>query len=164
MLCDEEAAYLIAYNQAALDEERFLKQKAKIEWLAVGDSNTSYFHKSVKSRVQRNRIDVVRDMKNNEYEGAAVAMAFVKHYEFFLGVESATTPLQTPDLFYNQLPSNVHDSMFYDELKDIHHTIDHSIIHATILEWKSNLIKAIRRKLQSTVSYAFWISILKAHL
>nr|GEV55665.1 hypothetical protein [Tanacetum cinerariifolium] len=106
-----------------LDEERFLKQKAKIEWLAVGDSNTSYFHKSVKSRVQRNRIDVVRDMKNNGYEGAAVAMAFVKHYEFFLGVESATTPLQTPDLFYNQLPSNVHDSMVRvitnDEIKQV---------------------------------------------
>nr|GEX06939.1 hypothetical protein [Tanacetum cinerariifolium] len=31
--------------------------------------------------------------------------------EFFLGVESATTPLQTPDLFYKQLPSDVRDSM-----------------------------------------------------
>ncbi|GKD39484.1 zinc finger, CCHC-type containing protein [Tanacetum coccineum] len=60
ILCEEEAIYLKAFNQAVLDEERFLKQKVKIEWLAVGDSNSSYFHKSVKSRVQRNRIEVVR--------------------------------------------------------------------------------------------------------
>ncbi|XP_071738847.1 uncharacterized protein [Rutidosis leptorrhynchoides] len=33
------------FNDAILDEESFLKQKAKIEWLHVGDNNLSYFHK-----------------------------------------------------------------------------------------------------------------------
>ncbi|GJT05595.1 putative RNA-directed DNA polymerase, eukaryota, reverse transcriptase zinc-binding domain protein [Tanacetum coccineum] len=50
---DEEAIYLKAFNEAKLDEEWFLKQKAKIEWLDVGDSNSAYFHKFVKSRNQR---------------------------------------------------------------------------------------------------------------
>nr|GEZ72226.1 hypothetical protein [Tanacetum cinerariifolium] len=68
MLHEEEVIYLKAFNQAFLDE-RFLK-KDKIEWLAVGDSNSTYFHKSVKSRVQRNRIEVVRDMENIKHEAS----------------------------------------------------------------------------------------------
>ena len=41
---EEEACYLNAYNDAILIEEQFLKQKAKVEWLRVGDSNSAYFH------------------------------------------------------------------------------------------------------------------------
>ncbi|GJV95340.1 hypothetical protein Tco_1546917 [Tanacetum coccineum] len=54
---DEEAFNLTAYTQALLDEERFLKEKAKIELLRVGDSNSAYFHRSVKARVSRSRIE-----------------------------------------------------------------------------------------------------------
>ncbi|GKG30900.1 hypothetical protein Tco_0423388, partial [Tanacetum coccineum] len=45
-LREDEAVYVQAFNEAKLDKERFLKQKAKIEWLEVGDSNSAYFHKS----------------------------------------------------------------------------------------------------------------------
>nr|GEW59701.1 hypothetical protein [Tanacetum cinerariifolium] len=55
----EEASVLAAFNEACLVEENFLKQKAKIDWLKEGDSNSAYFHKAVKSRVSRSRIDVV---------------------------------------------------------------------------------------------------------
>ncbi|GJV42095.1 RNA-directed DNA polymerase, eukaryota, reverse transcriptase zinc-binding domain protein [Tanacetum coccineum] len=48
-----EAANVVAFNQAVLDEEMFLKQKAKISWLKDGDSNTAYFHKSVKSEFSK---------------------------------------------------------------------------------------------------------------
>nr|GEU72213.1 hypothetical protein [Tanacetum cinerariifolium] len=42
-LYDEESVYLKAFNEDKLDEEWFLKQKAKIDWLEAGDSNSSYF-------------------------------------------------------------------------------------------------------------------------
>ncbi|GJW22147.1 hypothetical protein Tco_0032769 [Tanacetum coccineum] len=58
-ICEDEVIYLQAFNDALLTEERFLKQKAKIEWLNLGDSNTTYFHKVVKSHALRNRIDYV---------------------------------------------------------------------------------------------------------
>ncbi|XP_043717970.1 uncharacterized protein LOC122665905 [Telopea speciosissima] len=37
-------------------EESFLKQKSRINWLDLGDSNTAYFHRSVKARLNANSI------------------------------------------------------------------------------------------------------------
>ncbi|GJU85498.1 RNA-directed DNA polymerase, eukaryota, reverse transcriptase zinc-binding domain protein [Tanacetum coccineum] len=58
-LRDEEAAYVIEYSDALLLQERFLRQKAKIQWLKEGDSNSAFFHKTVKSKVNKSRINVV---------------------------------------------------------------------------------------------------------
>jgi hypothetical protein len=35
-------------------EEAFLKQKSRVQWLNLGDQNSSYFHKMIKSRISRN--------------------------------------------------------------------------------------------------------------
>ncbi|GKE59473.1 3-ketoacyl-CoA synthase 11-like protein, partial [Tanacetum coccineum] len=64
LLREEEVVYVHAFNDAKLDEERFLKQKAKVEWLDVGDSNSAYFHKTIKFRNQKSRIEVVMDSDN----------------------------------------------------------------------------------------------------
>ncbi|XP_043725957.1 uncharacterized protein LOC122672561 [Telopea speciosissima] len=37
-------------------EESFLRQKARIKWLELGDSNSAYFHRSLKSRTNVNSI------------------------------------------------------------------------------------------------------------
>ncbi|GJZ66316.1 sugar transport protein 13 [Tanacetum coccineum] len=50
-LRENEARYVNEFNEAALMEEQFLKQKAKIQWLKEGDSNSAHFHKVVKSRI-----------------------------------------------------------------------------------------------------------------
>ncbi|GJS75176.1 hypothetical protein Tco_0725057 [Tanacetum coccineum] len=64
ILRDEEVVYVQAFNEAKLNEERFLKQKAKIKWLEVGDSNSSYFYPSVKNRNQRSCIDAILGSDN----------------------------------------------------------------------------------------------------
>nr|GEY21057.1 hypothetical protein [Tanacetum cinerariifolium] len=84
-LRDEEATYIKAFNEAKIDEERFLRQKAKIDWLEVGDSNSAYFHKSIKYRNQRSRIDVVITSNNVVVTSLCVADVFVSHYESFIG-------------------------------------------------------------------------------
>ncbi|GJR54181.1 hypothetical protein Tco_1404702 [Tanacetum coccineum] len=83
-LREEEVVYVQAFSEAKLDEERFLKQKAKIEWLEVGDSNSAYFHKSVKIRIHRGRIDVIMNSDNIEVTGSNVADVFVSRYQMFL--------------------------------------------------------------------------------
>nr|GEX62575.1 hypothetical protein [Tanacetum cinerariifolium] len=103
VLRDEETLYVQAFNDAVLLEERFLKQKAKVDWLRDGDANTAYFHKSVKSRVSRSRIDVVMDSEGVIYENEKVAEALVAHYEMFLGQHRTVIPLCASNLFQNRL-------------------------------------------------------------
>ncbi|GKE92342.1 hypothetical protein Tco_1573437, partial [Tanacetum coccineum] len=56
---EEECVYLYDFNEAKLHEERFLKQKGKVEWLDVGDSNSTYFYKTLKrADVECNELNV----------------------------------------------------------------------------------------------------------
>ncbi|KAK1421819.1 hypothetical protein QVD17_24472 [Tagetes erecta] len=57
----KEADIVKRFKEASLDEELFLKQKSKVEWLAAGDNNTRFFHNSLKSRTHRSRIDIIMD-------------------------------------------------------------------------------------------------------
>ncbi|GJV79178.1 hypothetical protein Tco_1515048 [Tanacetum coccineum] len=98
-LREEEAAYLTAYTQALRDEEKFLKQKAKIEWLNVGDSNSAYIHPSVKACVSRSRIDCITGIDNVLYEVNDVPQMFVNHYRNFLGMDNVVSVLNQVGLF-----------------------------------------------------------------
>ncbi|GJV68037.1 putative RNA-directed DNA polymerase, eukaryota, reverse transcriptase zinc-binding domain protein [Tanacetum coccineum] len=108
---DEEAVYLQAFNEALIDEERFLKQKAKIDWLDVGDSNSTFFHKSIKSRTQRSRIDMIRNAENVEVTGSLVPEVFVAHYESFLGTSTECDDLDTNGLFVKTVSDSTNTSM-----------------------------------------------------
>ncbi|GKA25106.1 hypothetical protein Tco_0711139 [Tanacetum coccineum] len=83
--------------QKALD--RNPDDSAKVEWLDVGDSNSAYFHKSVKNRNQLSRIEVIRDADEVEVTGSLVADAFVSHYHQFLGTSMVCEELHTEVLF-----------------------------------------------------------------
>nr|GEV20434.1 hypothetical protein [Tanacetum cinerariifolium] len=95
-----------AFKESSLDEERFLRQKANVEWLNASDYNTAYFHRMVKSKCMRNRIDMVRDYDNTLYEGNDVAVAFVSHYEQFLGVEATLSLLSTKIFSISKIIAN----------------------------------------------------------
>nr|GEW66392.1 putative RNA-directed DNA polymerase [Tanacetum cinerariifolium] len=102
---------LLNDQEAALDEECFLKQKSKVEWLNVGDSNTTYFHSIVKSKCAKSHIEMVRDASNNFYEGNDVADAFVKRYESFLGSAGNVSLLDDHDLYERVLDTSKADNM-----------------------------------------------------
>ncbi|GJY21769.1 hypothetical protein Tco_0394335 [Tanacetum coccineum] len=105
-LRDKEAIYVRAFMDALIMEEQFLKQKSKVEWLRVGDSNLTYFYKSGKGRVNHNRIDVVTDLAGDIVTGDGVPAAFVSHYEAFLGQQGSCIPFDSQELFLNRLDSN----------------------------------------------------------
>nr|GEV88392.1 hypothetical protein [Tanacetum cinerariifolium] len=74
-LREDEAAYLQAFNDATLVEEHFLRQKEKVKWLKLGDSNTAYFHKVVKSQASRNHIDSVMAANGVFVDGLSIDVA-----------------------------------------------------------------------------------------
>nr|GEU84750.1 hypothetical protein [Tanacetum cinerariifolium] len=91
----EEAAYLLAFNDASLLEEKFLMQKAKAEWLKSGDSKLDYFHKVVKSQATRNQIDSITITHGINVDRDQVPLAFIDHYSKFLGHQGANSNLNT---------------------------------------------------------------------
>ncbi|GJX43289.1 sodium/hydrogen exchanger 6, partial [Tanacetum coccineum] len=118
ILHEEHAHYLLAFKEAQLDEEHFLKQKAKIKWLKAGDSNTTYFHKIMKSKCTRNMIEMVSDASNNLYDGNQVPGAFVNHYNQFLGAKGVTIPLDDQDLFTRVLDDAKANFIVHDVSND----------------------------------------------
>ncbi|GKA15175.1 sodium/hydrogen exchanger 6 [Tanacetum coccineum] len=83
MLREEHAHYLLAFKEAQLNEERFLK----------------------------NRIEMVSDASNMFYDGNHVPDAFVSHYNQFFGAEGDTTPLDDHDLYIRTLDNAKADFM-----------------------------------------------------
>ncbi|GJW80608.1 protein LAZ1 [Tanacetum coccineum] len=121
-LREEEAAYLKAFNEASRVEERFLQQKAKVDWLKLGDANTAYFYKVVKSQASRNRIDSIMLPNGECRTGDQVPIVFIDHYTQFLGQQGITGPLDTTELFRNTLSNEVAAQIicdiFYNEIQD----------------------------------------------
>nr|GEW46420.1 hypothetical protein [Tanacetum cinerariifolium] len=111
VLREEEVVYLTNFSKTILDEERFLKHKAKIEWLREGDGNLAYFHRSVKARLSRSRTDFTTDQNNVLHEGNCVPIVFVNHYTNFLGVEGNVSYLNTEGLFIKCLSHHKADNM-----------------------------------------------------
>ncbi|XP_050232999.1 uncharacterized protein LOC126681501 [Mercurialis annua] len=59
-LIDEERAMAIQLKNMLRCEESFYKQKSRIQWLNLGDSNTKYFHNSIKQRRAMNSIPLIK--------------------------------------------------------------------------------------------------------
>ncbi|GAV85491.1 Exo_endo_phos domain-containing protein [Cephalotus follicularis] len=55
-----EKKLLDKYNAACWKEESYLKQKARVNWLKLGNSNSAFFHRAVKMRQARNSIDKIQ--------------------------------------------------------------------------------------------------------
>ncbi|GKC26417.1 zinc knuckle CX2CX4HX4C containing protein, partial [Tanacetum coccineum] len=134
ILREEHAHYLLAFKEAQLDEERFLKQKAKVEGLKAGDSNTTYFHRIVKSKCARNKIDMVNDSSNTLYDGNQDVIDIeVKNVIFSMGDDKAPSPdgfnaaffKKAWDVVGGDITSAIKDFFFSNGklLKELNHTI-----------------------------------------
>lgn len=56
------------YVFIAKAEEAFLKQKARNQWLQLGDQNKSYFHRMLKAKIFRNTITHLWDENGQKVE------------------------------------------------------------------------------------------------
>ncbi|XP_009798086.1 uncharacterized protein [Nicotiana sylvestris] len=83
-------------------EESIMKQKARIKWLKVGDSNTTYFHACVKNRQARNHIGRLMDNTGKLLQSAKeVEEEILSFYKKLLGTAASTLPIVDLDVMQN---------------------------------------------------------------
>ncbi|KAK1424514.1 hypothetical protein QVD17_19844 [Tagetes erecta] len=87
------------FVEASMDEEKFVKQKAKVKWLAEGDANTNYFHNILKCKNNKKAIHSVLGVDGMVLEGDLMIHEFISFYENFLGGEHDQPTLPSLDLF-----------------------------------------------------------------
>ncbi|GAU25065.1 hypothetical protein TSUD_257590 [Trifolium subterraneum] len=62
-----------------IHKESLLKQKSRMRWVKEGDSNSKFFHESIKSRRRRNQLVALKD-GDRWVQGVDDVKAFVKNY------------------------------------------------------------------------------------
>ncbi|XP_060211721.1 uncharacterized protein LOC132639280 [Lycium barbarum] len=66
-------------------EDSILRQKARIKWAEEGDSNTKYFHSTIKARRRRAQIYKIKDQHGQWVEGNAnISKASIDHFSNIL--------------------------------------------------------------------------------
>lgn len=83
-LFEEEKEARLDSNFWNAAEESFLKQKSRLKWLKEGDSNTRFFHKTVKSNLSRNIIHHLRLEDNTKVTEVAQLKSMVEQFYFNL--------------------------------------------------------------------------------
>ncbi|XP_071727689.1 uncharacterized protein [Rutidosis leptorrhynchoides] len=97
-----ESTILKKYNEVLYEEECFLKQKSKIEWLRAGDSNSRYFHNAVKGRIHRSKIHAIENHVGVLVEGREVCEVITQHYINFLGTNTTCSPIADPTSLFTK--------------------------------------------------------------
>lgn len=76
-----------------LIEESILKQKSRIQWMKLGDANTTYFHVSMKSRVS---INMMRSLQNSQgdmvHTEKEITEEVLQFYRSLLGSNASQLP------------------------------------------------------------------------
>lgn len=72
----------------ALAKEKFLQQKAKMNWLNLGDQNTQFFHMAIQKKHYRSRVLSLKDGDTLITEYDDVVEHFVQFSKNLLGAQS----------------------------------------------------------------------------
>ncbi|GKE00043.1 RNA-directed DNA polymerase, eukaryota, reverse transcriptase zinc-binding domain protein [Tanacetum coccineum] len=89
----KEADVLMKLKDAIRDEELFLKQRYKVNWLNKGDHNTKFFHRAMKEKMNSNRMECVEDLEvDAEYMIKHVSCEEVKTALFSMDDDKAPGP------------------------------------------------------------------------
>ncbi|XP_077214040.1 uncharacterized protein LOC143848865 [Tasmannia lanceolata] len=72
-------------NLAAM-EESFYRQKSRVQWLKLGDSNTKFFYNSLKTRLNRNHIMALKHATDGDVLTVPreISLTLVSHFEKIL--------------------------------------------------------------------------------
>lgn len=109
-LCREEARLVKVYADLSRAEESFLKQKSRVQWLNLGDLNTKFFFKAVKSHHARSKIvSITREDGSRIEDPNAIKEEAIKYFQRLLS-ENQPRPTLDYDLLGRALPRRLDNS------------------------------------------------------
>ena len=112
-------------------EESFLKQKSRIQWIKEGDSNSKFFHHTLKARVNRNKItSILLDSGEHLHDPQAIHAAAV---HFFGTLLSDSSPNPDPNL---RLESFVSKAIFHEQVVELERPVSPEEIKDTVFRMK----------------------------
>ncbi|KAJ9536643.1 hypothetical protein OSB04_un000192 [Centaurea solstitialis] len=116
----EDLAHIsLAFQQACLDEEDALRQRAKIHSLNEGDGNTKYFHHVMREKRHFRRCTSIIDANGQLVQDDDVPKAFVDYYKSLMGeLDVGVVPEMHPSWFDRRL--TLHESLaMLDPITDV---------------------------------------------
>ena len=90
----EEKRLLAEFKASLAVEESFLKQKSRVQWLKLGDSNNKYFYNACKSKWNTNKILALADEDGVTQESHTdISLVAIKYFKNLYSSHSASTTI-----------------------------------------------------------------------
>ncbi|KAF8116107.1 hypothetical protein N665_0022s0037 [Sinapis alba] len=85
-------------------EDSFLKQSSRIQWTTLGDANTVFYHRAIKSRQGQNHISLLEDLNGSILENLEdIKKHAVEYFSDLLG-GSVLSVAPSPDIIASVMP------------------------------------------------------------
>lgn len=85
----KEKECLHHYLSLVKAEENFLRQKSRVQWVNLGDGNSAFFHKFVKTRNASNLVKILKDDEGNSFSDPRIIKDMaIEFYRKLLGSSS----------------------------------------------------------------------------
>ncbi|XP_074288534.1 uncharacterized protein LOC141613690 [Silene latifolia] len=107
-----EKIYAKELEELQKARDQFLRQKAKVDWMQMGDHNTAFFDASIKSRRSKNRVFQVKDMNGQMCSSPEkIQSAFEEYYMSLLGTSHEVRPINRKIVQHGKCLTAAHCSL-----------------------------------------------------
>ena len=100
----QEGQLIKEFLAACKGEESMLRQESRIQWLKLGEQNSKFFHRSIKSRINKKKTVQIEDEFGNTFSSySKVVSTTVNHFQNLLGSGSPSASWDSSisnDLFF----------------------------------------------------------------
>jgi len=132
-LRDREKVALAKLAVVSKAEESFYCQKSRVQWLAEGDQNTSFFHNSIKCRLNENKlVSLTLEDGSRITDSSSISSEVVHYYHSLLNSGSSAYP------GYSPLSQVVKKRLRGDQVADLEREVSYAEVKNTLFSLHSN--------------------------
>ncbi|XP_074283670.1 uncharacterized protein LOC141608207 [Silene latifolia] len=91
---------------------QFLAQKAKVDWLKLGDENSQYFHSTIRQRRAHNKVFQIHDSDGKLcVDNSAIQDAFISYYKGLLGTSKKVDKISVAVIQNGRVLTEAHHNL-----------------------------------------------------